>query len=63
MNQEDLAQLPDNLLKELKHAVINLDMDLIELSIEHIRELNTSVADGLTDLTRDFQYDKILALI
>ncbi len=63
LTSEDLAQLPDDLLKELKRAILNLDMELIQLSIEHVHEVNASLAEGLTDLTRDFQYDKILALI
>ena len=60
---DDLAKLPDDLLKELKQAIIDLDMELIQLCIEHIRELDATLADGLTDLTKDFQYDKIQALI
>jgi CheY-like chemotaxis protein len=58
-----LADLPDDLRKELKQAIIDLDVDLIQAIIESIRGLNAAVADGLADLAGDFQYDKILALI
>lgn len=49
--------------EELKQAIINLDVDLIQAIIERIRELNAPVADGLAGLAGDFQYDKLLALI
>ncbi|MBW2608217.1 MAG: response regulator, partial [Deltaproteobacteria bacterium] len=63
LTTEALAKLPGDLLAELKQATIDLDVDLIQAVIERIRELNVTVADGLSDLARDFQYDKILALI
>jgi len=63
LTTEVLAQLPEELRKELKQAIINLDVDLIQAIIGRIRELNGPVGDGLSDLARDFQYDKILALI
>ena len=63
LTPEALAKLPDELRKELKQAIIDLDVDLIQAIIERIRELNGPVGNGLADLARDFQYDKILALI
>ncbi len=57
------VRLPDDLLAELKRAVIDLDVDLIQAVIERIREVNGPVGDGLAELAGDFQYDKILALI
>jgi len=63
LTQEALAELPDDLRKELKQAVIDLDVDLIQDIIGRIRELNGPAADGLVDLAKDFQYDKILAMI
>ncbi|MCK5194700.1 MAG: hypothetical protein KAQ71_12885, partial [Desulfobulbaceae bacterium] len=63
LTPEALAQLPDDLLAELKQAAIDLDVVLIETVIRRIRKLNGPVADGLSYLAGDFQYDKILALI
>ena len=63
LTPEALAELPDDLLVELKQAVTDLDVDLIQAIIKGIREVNASVADGLADLAKDFQYDKLLALI
>ncbi|MBW2607600.1 MAG: response regulator, partial [Deltaproteobacteria bacterium] len=63
LTPEDLADLPDDLLAELKQATIDLDVDLIQIIIERIRKLNATVADGLSDLAGDFQYDRLLELI
>jgi CheY-like chemotaxis protein len=63
LTPEALAGLPDDLLAELGQAIIDLDVDLIQAVIKRIRELNAAVADGMAGLARDFQYDKILALI
>ena len=60
---EILSELPGDLRKELKQAIIDLDVDLIQVIIEGIRKLNGPVGDGLSDLAENFQYDKILALI
>ena len=35
----------------------------IQTFIKRIRKLNATVADGMAGLARNFQYDKILALI
>lgn len=58
-----LAALPDDLLAELKQAIVTLDMDLIQDAIKRIKKLNGPVAERLSDLAWDFQYDKILDLI
>jgi len=63
LTHEALAQLPDDLLAELKQATIDLDVDRIGAIIDQIRGLNGPVADGLADLVKDFQYEKLLALI
>ena len=56
-------EMPDDLRKELKQAIIKFNVDLIQAIIERIRELNGPVADGLADLANNFQYEKLLALI
>ena len=63
LTPEALAQLPDDLITELKQATIDLDVGLIKAIIERIGELNATVADALAELVKDYQYDKILALI
>ena len=63
LTQEALVELPDDLTMELRQAIINLDVDLIQAIIGRIRELNGPVADGLSDLAGDFQYDRLLRLI
>ena len=63
LTPEALAQLPDDLRKELKQATIDLDVDLIETLIRRIRKLDATVADGLADLADNFQYDRLLELI
>jgi signal transduction histidine kinase/DNA-binding response OmpR family regulator len=63
LTPEAIRQLPDDLIADLKQAAIDLNVDLMQVLIERIRELNEPVADGLSDLAEDFQYDKILDLI
>ena len=63
LTPEALAELPDDVLAELKQAIIDLDVDRIGAAIDQVRELNAPVADGLADLVKDFQYEKLLALI
>ena len=63
LTPEALTGLPDDLLAELRQAVIDLDVDLIETLIRRIRKLNATVADGLEDLADNFQYDRLLELI
>ena len=63
LTTEALAELPDDLLAELKQAVIDLDVDRIGAIIHRIRGLNSAVGEGLADLAGDFQYEKLLTLI
>ncbi len=63
LTPETLAELPNDLLTELKQATIELDVDSIQAIIERIRELNGPAADGLAYLVKDFQFDKLLDLI
>ena len=58
-----LAKLPDDLLAELKQAIIDLDMGLIETVIKRIRRLNAPVADGLADLAGKYQFEEIMERI
>ena len=59
---EALAQLPDDLLEELKQATIDLDVEQIQMCIDQIRKLDIAVAEALDVLAKNFQYDKLLSL-
>ncbi len=63
LSAEALAELPGDLRKELKQAIIDLDIDLIQNIIERVRHLDGMTGDGLADLADDFQFDRILVLI
>ncbi len=60
---ENLAELPDELLANLKQALIDLDTNLIQSVIEEIHQLNASIGNALAAMAKDFQYDKLLTLI
>jgi PAS domain S-box-containing protein len=57
------AELPTELLTNLKQAAIRIDMDRIDKLIDEIRSLNTALAERLATLADDFKYDEILDLI
>lgn len=63
LTSEALSELPDDLLKELRLAIMELDVDLIMAVNSRIRNLNTDVADTLDKLIHNFQYEKILEAI
>ncbi len=54
-----LTELPESLLAELKQATLDLDMNLIQIIIDQIRDINTTAADAFETLAKDFQYDMI----
>ncbi len=58
-----LAVLPAGLLSDLEKAAIRADINAIITIIEAIRPHSDSIADTLTHLADDFEYDKILSLI
>ncbi len=60
LTPEALAGLPDDLLADLKQAIIDLDVDRIQVIIDQVRELNAPVAAALADFARDFEYEKLL---
>ena len=57
------AELPTELLNNLKQAAIRIDMDRIDTLIDEMRSLNTVLAERLAMLADDFKYDDILDLI
>jgi signal transduction histidine kinase/ActR/RegA family two-component response regulator len=62
-NAAALADLPDELLNALEHALTLIDIGAVSRAIEEIRAHNPSLADALTAVARDLQYGRILRLI
>lgn len=58
-----LAQIPINLLADLDQAAVLADMAQIEALIEKIRAYSPEIAGVLSELARDFQYNKISQII
>ena len=63
LTPEALAELPGVLRAELKQAVVDLDVDLIESIIDRIRDIDRTVGEALENLAKNFEYDKLLALM
>ena len=59
----DLADLPAALLKELEHALVRLDIDLVTHVIANIGARHPSHADALGRMARDLQFGRILRLV
>jgi CheY-like chemotaxis protein len=62
-NAADLAELPDELLNKLEHALTMIDISAVSRAIEAIRAHNPSLADALAAVAWDLQYGRILRLI
>ena len=60
---KDLSGIPDALLKKLKQAAIDTDMDNVDGLINEIRELHAGVAERLSALADEFEYGKIVKII
>jgi two-component system sensor histidine kinase/response regulator len=60
---EALAALPPNLITNLERAANRSNMNQIATIIEEIRSHDAAVADALTALANEFQYDQILQII
>jgi CheY-like chemotaxis protein len=58
-----LHALPQDVLAEFEQALVHLDTRAIERSIARIREFDAGLADGLTPLIQDFEYDRILTIM
>jgi PAS domain S-box-containing protein len=59
----DLAELPDELIAELKQATTRADMNRMLEVIEKISLIKAELAGLLRDLTLNFEYKQIMALI
>jgi signal transduction histidine kinase/DNA-binding NarL/FixJ family response regulator len=62
-NAAALADLPDELLNALEHALTLIDIGAVSRAIEEIRAYNPSLADALAAVAKDLQYGRILRLI
>jgi hypothetical protein len=47
---------------ELTHAARQLDVEATAAAIDHIRAIDTALADQLAALARSFRFDRIAAL-
>jgi CheY-like chemotaxis protein len=60
---DQLADLDIELLENLRQAVINLDTELFTSLIDRIRGPQSALADSLTDLFNNYEYERISVLI
>jgi signal transduction histidine kinase/DNA-binding NarL/FixJ family response regulator len=63
LDRHALATLPDALLTELETALTRLDIHAIEHTIDDIRPHDPHLSEVLTNLAKDFQYEKVLRVI
>ncbi len=63
LNTADLVDLPSELLKELEQALVLLDIDAVNRTIEAIRTHHPSQADAMAVVARDLQFGRILRMI
>ncbi|MEG3906742.1 ATP-binding protein [Microcoleus sp. w2-18bC1] len=63
MSAADFVKLPDSLVADLKLAILNADMDLIDTLIEQIRLKDAVTAGAIANCMENFEYDKVLKLI
>ncbi len=63
MTAADFVKLPESLVADLKLAILNADMDLIESAIEQIQLKDTVTAGAIANCIENFEYDKVLKLI
>ena len=63
MTAADFVKLPESLVADLKLAILNADMDLIDSSIEQIGLKDAVTAGAIANCIGNFEYDKVLKLI
>lgn len=63
LSPKSLASLPEELRQELHRAALSLNPDSIIRSIDRIRVVDPEVAQALMELTKEFQFDRILELL
>lgn len=59
---EMLETLPQELLMQLQEAALRLDIEEIDAVVAKIREISLDIAEGLTDLEKNYHFDQIVTL-
>ena len=59
---EDLTRLPQDLLKSLWDAVIELDQEKVEVAIVAIHEQEPVLADSIHTLAEQYRYERLMDL-
>lgn len=62
-NLDALAALPGETILELEQAIVRLDTEAIDRVVDAIRVHESTLADALAALAKDFQYRTLLRLI
>jgi CHASE2 domain-containing sensor protein/CheY-like chemotaxis protein/nitrogen-specific signal transduction histidine kinase len=62
LTPEAIAALPPYLVANLRQAIYNLDVDLMQTLIIEISELNPPLATAIASLVKDFKYRQLLDL-
>jgi adenylate cyclase len=62
LTPEAIAALPPHLVANLRQAIYNLDVDLMQTLIAQISELNPPLASAIASLVKDFKYRQLLDL-
>ncbi|MGL5796326.1 MAG: ATP-binding protein [Waterburya sp.] len=63
ITRSDLVNMQTQWLKKLHEAAIAIDSDLILQLVAQIPSLNTDLAQGLTRMLKNFEYDEIVELV
>ncbi|MEG4324031.1 ATP-binding protein [Microcoleus sp. herbarium5] len=63
MTAADFVKLPESLVANLKLAILNADMDLIDSLVDEIRLKDAVTAGAIATCIENFEYDKVLKLI
>jgi CheY-like chemotaxis protein len=62
LTPEAIAALPPHLVANLRQAIYNLDVDLMQTLIIEISELNPPLASAIASLAKNFKYRQLLDL-
>jgi hypothetical protein len=62
LTPEAIAALPPDLVANLRQAIYNLDVELMQTLIAQISELNQPLASAIASLAKDFKYRQLLDL-
>jgi len=60
---EALAALPEELIKAMRRAVEDGDIDELHTLVDRVREMNREVAEGLQKLVRQYDYAALSSLL